>query len=406
MLITKQMILSINPLSSISCWWVGALLCASLSACSSDTTIHDVEEQHDDVPMQFSQAAINSPATRADGTSHNLEQGFLVSCWKAFGKAKQQVVMDKYEVKYKQDLWNNSSRWDYVGTKSTSTDGYYQDQYQRYWDASAFAYRFYAITPCPPHDEIKTFTLTDKQLVIPETVSFVSQTCENGTCSAVSEPYSVAQVECPDGSNNNDKDLLNNNTQINKSATTFTRYVALPFHHITSKVRFGIYSTNGASFKLSNIKITVQSDEGFITAANGYTANLSTANMLSGQFTKTTAQLSEYVLLTDGSGTNEFSKYNASSNPYWFQCENGLLQIPQQDVKLLLSFDINDTPYSDIPIAVKSGETTIDSFTWESNKIYTYCINISDLSPLTIEFSAELSPWINVEGAIDTNLEK
>jgi hypothetical protein len=404
------MILSINYSNSISCWWVGALLCASLSACSSDTTIHDVEEQHDDVPMQLSQAAINSPVTRADGTSHNLEQGFLVSCWKAFGKAKQQVVMDKYEVKYKQDLWNNSSRWDYVGTKSTSTDGYYQDQYQRYWDASAYAYRFYAITPCPPHDEINSFTLTDKQLVIPETVSFVSQTCENGKCTTGAEPYSVAQVECPDGSNNNDIDLLANGV-INKSndghTTTLTRYVALPFHHITSKVRFGIYSTNGASFKLSNIKIKAQRALGFITEANGYTADLTTtANMLSGQFTKTTAQLSEYVLLTDGSGTNEFSKYNASSNPYWFQCEKGLLQIPQQDVKLLISFDINGTPYSDIPIAVKSGETTIDSFTWESNKIYTYYINISDLKPLTIEFSAELSPWINVEGAIDTNLEK
>lgn len=386
---------------------VGALLCASLSACSSDTTIHDVEEQHDDVPMQFSQAAINSPATRADGTSHNLEQGFLVSCWKAFGKAKQQVVMDKYEVKYKQDLWNNSSRWDYVGA---STDGYYQDQYQRYWDASAFAYRFYAITPCPPHDEIKTFTLTDKQLVIPETVSFVSQTCENGTCSAVSEPYSVAQVECPDGSNNIDKDLLNNNAQINKSndghTTGLSRYVALPFHHITSKVRFAIYSSNGASFKLSNIKIKAQRALGFITEANGYTANLTTGNMLSGYFPNTTAEQTECVLLTDNNGTDDISQYKASSAPYWFNCEKGLLQIPQQDVKLLISFDINGTPYSDIPIAVKSGETTIDSFTWESNKIYTYYINISDLKPLTIEFSAELAPWTEVTGSISTDLEK
>ena len=111
-------------------------------------------------------------------------------------------------------------------------------------------------------------------------------------------------------------------------------------------------------------------------------------------------------LLTDGSGTNEFSKYNASSNPYWFQCENGLLQIPQQDVKLLLSFDINGTPYSDIPIAVKSGETTIDSFTWESNNIYTYIIRISEFYPLSIDFSAELLPWIDVNGSIETNLEQ
>ncbi|MBQ6055042.1 MAG: fimbrillin family protein [Prevotella sp.] len=396
-----------NNISSTSCWWVGALLCASLSACSSDTTIQDVEEHHDDVPMQFSQAAINSPATRADDTSHNLEQGFLVSCWKAFGKDKQQVVMDKYEVKYKQDLWNNSSRWDYV-TSSSRT--FYKDQYLRYWDFSNMPYRFHAISPCPADNEIDNFTLSDDNLTMPTSAIYKSETMVDGAIVGGAEPYYVAQVSCTKESNDFDYDLLNNNAQINKSndghTSGLSRYVALPFHHITSKVRFGIYSTNGASFKLSNIKITAQSDEGFITAANGYTANLSTANMLSGQFTRTTAQLSEYVLLTDGSGTNEFSKYNASSNPYWFQCENGLLQIPQQKVKLLLSFDINDTPYSDIPIAVKSGETTIDSFTWESNKIYTYLINISDLKPLTIEFSAELAPWTEVTGSISTDLEK
>ena len=92
-----------------------------------------------------------------------------------------------------------------------------------------------------------------------------------------------------------------------------------------------------------------------------------------------------------------YAKSNTIQNTEWG---------PQQDVKLLLSFYINDTPYSDIPIAVKSGETTIDSFTWESNKIYTYLINISDLKPLTIEFSAELAPWTEVSGSIRTDLEK
>ena len=401
------MVISIsNNISSTSCWWVGALLCASLSACSSDTTIHDVEEQHDDVPMQFSQAAINSPATRA-GADNTLTTGFLVSCWKAFGNDKQQVVMNNYQVKIYQDNWNFNTKWDYV-TSSGLT--FYKDQYLRYWDFSNMPYRFHAISPCPADDEIGNFKLSADNLTMPTSAIYQSQTMVDGAIVGGAEPYYVAQVSCTQESNDFDYDLLNNNAQINKSndghTTGLSRYVALPFHHITSKVRFGIYSTNGASFKLSNIKITAQSDEGFITAANGYTANLSTANMLSGQFTKTTAQLFEYVLLTDGSGTNEFSKYNASSNPYWFQCEKGLLQIPQQDVKLLISFDINGTPYSDIPIAVKSGETTIDSFTWESNKIYTYLINISDLKPLTIEFSAELAPWTEVTGSISTDLEK
>ena len=358
--------------------------------------------------MQFSQAAINSPATRA-GSDNTLTTGFLVSCWKAFGDNKQQAVMEKYQVKIYQDNWNFNTKWDYVTSPSRE---FYKEQYLRYWDFSNMPYRFHAISPCPADDEIGNFTLSYDNLTMPSSAIYQSQTVSDGSLvEKGAEPYYVAQVSCTQESNDFDYDLLNNNAQINKSndghTTGLSRYVALPFHHITSKVRFAIYSSNGASFKLSNIKIKAQRALGFITQANGYTADLTTTtNMLSGHFTNTTAEQTECVLLTDGSGTNEFSKYNASSNPYWFQCENGLLQIPQQDVKLLLSFDINDTPYSDIPIAVKSGETTIDSFTWESNKIYTYLINISDLKPLTIEFSAELAPWTEVTGSISTDLEK
>lgn len=395
-----------NHLSSISCWMVGALLCASLLACSSDTTIHDVEEQHDDVPMQFSQAAINSPATRA-GSDNTLTTGFLVSCWKAFGNDKQQVVMNNYQVKIYQDNWNFNTKWDYV-TSSGRT--FYKEQYLRYWDFSNMPYRFHAISPCPADNEIDNFKLSTDNLTMPTSVIYQSETMVDGAIVGGAEPYYVAQVSCTKESNDFDYDLLNNNAQINKSndghTTGLSRYVALPFHHITSKVRFAIYSSNGASFKLSNIKIKAQCAKGFITEANGYTANLTTGNILSGYFPNTTAEQTERVLLTDGSGTDDISKFNASSTPYWFQCENGLLQIPQQDVKLLISFDINGTPYSDIPIAVKSGETTIDSFTWESNKIYTYYINISDLKPLTIEFSAELAPWTEVTGSISTDLEK
>ena len=316
--------------------------------------------------------------------------------------------MNNYQVKIYQDNWNFNTKWDYV-TSSGRT--FYKDQYLRYWDFSNMPYRFHAISPCPADDEIGKFTLSDDNLTMPTSVIYQSETMVDGAIVGGAEPYYVAQVSCTQESNDFDYDLLNNNAQINKSndghTTGLSRYVALPFHHITSKVRFAIYSSNGASFKLSNIKIKAQRAKGFITEANGYTADLTTTtNLLSGHFTNTTAEQTERVLLTDNNGTDDISQYKASSAPYWFNCEKGLLQIPQQDVKLLISFDINGTPYSDIPIAVKSGETTIDSFTWESNKIYTYYINISDLSPLTIEFSAELAPWTEVTGSISTNLEK
>jgi hypothetical protein len=168
--------------------------------------------------------------------------------------------------------------------------------------------------------------------------------------------------------------------------------VALPFHHIMSKVRFGIYSSNqqlaSSNFNLSNVKVKVVSDD-FVTAAAGYEAN--TADIFNGTFTVQTKASTDAVLLQTDANKKNMSEAINKENAYFAGSKEGLLQIPQQDVKLLLSFDINDTPYSDIPIAVKSGETTIDSFTWESNKIYTYLINISDLKPLTIEFSAELA---------------
>lgn len=380
-----------NNLNSISCWWVGALLCASLSACSSDTTIHDVEEHHDDIPMQFGQAAIDASLTRAAATraegSKTLEQGFLVSCFKG---SSMQTVMDRYEVKYKTDSWENQSSWGYVGAKGNTEDDFYQDQIQRYWDLSAFPYRFFAISPCPTHDAIKNFTISKDKLIIPE--PFKYQTCNNEKADDVKEPYYVAEATYSEA-----------------------KRVALPFHHIMSKVRFGIYSSNtqlaSSNFNLSNVKVKVVSDN-FVIAAKGYTA--STADIFNGTFTtptKASTDADKLLLQTDKAHTKDLSTATDKDHAYFAGSDGsdndkGLLQIPQQDVKLLISFDINGTPYSDIPIAVKSGETTIDSFTWESNKIYTYYINISDLSPLTIEFSAELSPWINVEGAIDTNLEK
>lgn len=54
-------------------WCVGAFMCASLTACTSDGTIDEVEPA-EQLPMQFSQAALNTSVTRA--ASNPLAQGF------------------------------------------------------------------------------------------------------------------------------------------------------------------------------------------------------------------------------------------------------------------------------------------------------------------------------------------
>ena len=229
----------------ISCGLIGTLLCVGLTACSNDSIILEQDVYRGDTPMMFSQALLSAPVTRAANTTF-LSQGFLVNCWKGYSTARQYLIMDRYEVKYQSDPWSNLSKWDYVGTTAS---GYYQTQIERYWDADAFPYRFYAISPCPAHSELPDFKLTLDNLTIPTTVSFIYQTSRNGVLTAGAEPFIPAQVECTDGSNNKDIDLLNDNAFIGKdrtengATTTYDRYVALPFHHFTSKVRFGIYNT-------------------------------------------------------------------------------------------------------------------------------------------------------------------
>lgn len=377
-----------HTITKLSCYGIGALLCLNLLACSSDTTVHEVEEPLEQIPMQFGQAAVDVPLTRAAATRaegqgpKTLAQGFLVSCYKGSSKL---TVMNRYEVKYETDPWENESKWGYVGK---TADGFWQDQVQRYWDQSAFPYQFYAISPCPAHGNIENFELSKDKLIIPE--PFKYQTCNNETRDDVKEPYYVAAA----------------------SYSTADR-VALPFRHIMSKVRFGIYSSNtqlaSSNFNLSNVKVKVVSDN-FVIAAGGYTA--STADIFNGKFTDPTIASTDdkkFLLQTDKAHTKDLSTATDKDSAYFAGSDGsdndkGLLQIPQKGVKLMISFDINSTSYSDIPIVVKNGDS---SFDWAPNNIYTYYINISDLSPLTIEFSAQLSPWTDVEGAnINTNLEK
>lgn len=376
-----------NCIHSISCWGIGALLCANLLACSSDSMVHDVEEPQDQIPMQFGQAAVDAPltraaATRAASTTTFLEADFLVSCFKGNG---MQEVMNKYEVKFKRDEWENSSRWGYVGTKS---DGFYQNQIQRYWDMSAFPYRFCAIGPCPDHNAINDFQLTATELSMPSSAVYSYATCIDGTLNPGQEPYYVADT-----------------------IYTESKKVALPFHHLMSKVRFGIYCSKqieSGKFYLSNVRVKVISD-GFFKEANRYKATLSSpGDSYKGDFKeKTKASAGENVVLLQKAQKEDLSKWNNLDNDhvYYAGTADGLLQIPQAGVKLVISFDINSVHYDDIVIALKGSENS-DTFQWQRNNIYTYLINISDFSPLTVEFSAQLAPWVSVGGSLETNLEK
>lgn len=417
---------------TVACWVIGALLCTGMVSCFNDSTLSEPYVYDGEEPMQFSQAMLSAPATRAANVNF-LNQGFLVSSWKGFSTGKQYMIMDRYEVKYQSDPWSNLSRWNYVGS---TADGYYKTQVERYWDADAFPYRFYAISPCPAHADLPDFKLTWDNLTIPQSVSFICQTCNNGVLTAGAEPYMPAQVECRDGSNNKDIDLLNGNALINKNraqngaTTVYDRFVALPFHHFTSKVRLGIYNTyrkqTPDEFLIYNIKVKVTSDS-FITAGKGYTANLRQSDMLHGTFTQTVYAVTDAqktLLQTDDALRGDLNAAIDRDHAYFCECRDGMLQIPQQGVKLSISFDVYGLDYksdftsSDGKIVYDKSAKTIhytdiaikdddvESFEWESNNIYTYLLKVTEFYPLSIDFSAELTPWTDVYGSIDTNLEQ
>ena len=410
---------------------IGALVCAGLTACSFDSTVTPEQTFEGDIPMRFSQAAVTAPVTRAAGTSY-LTQGFLVSCWKGFGGSRQAWVMDRYEVRYKIDTWDNLSKWDYVGS---TTDGYYKTQVQRYWDDNAFPYRFYAISPCPSHADIAGFSLTNQNLTMPTSVTFAYQTSSNGQLTAGAEPYMPAQVECQSSLNTSDIDLLDGNASISKNrtengaTTLYDRYVALPFHHITSKVRFAIYNNylkeTPDEFTIYNIKVKVVSDD-FITEGHGYTADLNSSDMLNGSFTlivKAANETERTLLSTDNTKKGDLNKAVDREHAYFCECTQGMLQIPQQGVRMTISFDVYGLDYktdftsTDGHITYDKASKTIhytdvplkddntDSYDWESNNIYTYIMKVTEFYPLTIDFSAELTPWSHVYGSLETNLE-
>lgn len=442
-----------------------------LASCSSDTTITDIPDYEEHDPLTFSVASSSTSVSRA--ASHELEQGFLVSTYKLYGEASQQTVMDCYEALYNIGPLYNGSKWNTVGNKDDDDpSSLYQTQYERYWDLSAFPYRFHAITPCPKQTSanalITGFKLSDKELIIPgnyqdpegtyKYISYQSQSVTDGVVSPsyVEDPYMIAQVErATDGT---DWDLLqpqfdaNGNvtatkTQITSASNTLTRQVPLRFHHINSKVRFGIYTTvtnfPAEALNIQKVKITAKNAttqwQQFITKAAHYSASINGVTDKDNFFDK-----GSYVnqngadvaatLINNPTKTADLKSATSREKAYFFDIpstkvgvENGvdifddievqyveggitktrktpggLLQIPQKGVELFVEFDINNEHYS-FQLEVNGKKT----FDWRASCRYTYYIVVKHLVPFEIAFTATIEPWVTVTSSnIDTDLEQ
>ena len=423
-----------------------------LASCSSDGTITDIPDYVEQDPLTFSVASSSTSVSRA--ASHELEQGFMVSTYKLYGSVQQQKVMGRYEALYSTDEANkyHGSKWNTVGKQGAENDpsSLYQTQYERYWDLSAFPYRFHAITPCPKQATVNAlitgFELSDKELKIPAITAtkYESQTADDGvvTPATVTDPYMIAQVERD--ANGVDWDLLQpqfeadgtlkaTRTKISETTANFTRAVPLRFHHINSKVRFAIYTTvqnfPAEALTISNVKISAKNPSTlqgkFITYAWGFNSQIEgnrfteTPLLFGDNFFDKGAYLSmdlepEQILINNESKTYDIKLANERSKAYFFHLPNtgadamadgtpgGLLQIPQKGVELYVEFDINNEHYS-FQLEVNGKKT----FDWRASCRYTYYIVVKHLVPFEIAFTATIEPWVTVTSSnIDTDLEQ
>lgn len=419
-----------------------------LSACSSDKVVEEVEKKDTPSdPMRFTcklqenTASSRSDATRADVTraSAEFDKDFMISTYKSFNLPGQQTVMDSYHVKHSTSGtdWdgNVSHNWNYVGV-----DG----QIERYWDYSAFPYRFNAVAPYPA-DKSK-ITVTDTKLEIDAPYKMqtwsdgVKSNFYNGVTSdpvdSDAEPYWVAQVQrAADGK---DTDVFTGKPIGNAAtSTTLNRYVAMPFHHLNSKVRFAIYTTSAWAtahpMYIENLSIRVES-ENFVTGAGKYTAtgNSATDNTWyigtgTSGFTNLTKAASPGTEILHYTGVdadhnplpgNDLSQWQTKQTAFWFdsKVKDGLMQIPQDGVKLTLSMnlflidgdDVLVVPFNNVPITLAlEGQEPTELNHWKSGNIYTYYLILDNVGEkLEIHFTATLTPWEDLSGTLSTDLEQ
>ena len=433
------------------------IVLAAMAGCSSDSTVTPIEDYVEQQPMSFSIATLDEGTGLSRATQQSLEAGFLVSTYKLYGAATQQTVMDRYEASYNKTTYQGS-KWNTVGNKGEAPDYFYQTQYERYWDLSAFPYRFHAITPCPKTADksniITGFELSDQELTIPKLNSTIyqSQSSKDGviTPEYVPDPYLIAQVQRDaDGKDwdllqpvfNADGDLTSHKTQIVGSGSTErTRAVPLVFHHINSKVRFAIFADVDAfpaePLTIKNVTITATNPDGpwgeFIYKVQGFISSLSGSDVSffdNIDYGDTKTDDDPVVLLKNTSKTYDLRDAFDRAHAYFFDIPStivgykdggstpvyddiynssgiktpgGMLQIPQNGVEMFVEFDINNEHYS-FQLEVNGKKT----FDWRASCRYTYYIVVKHLVPFEIAFTATIEPWVTVTSSnIDTDLEQ
>ena len=92
-------------------------------------------------------------------------------------------------------------------------------------------------------------------------------------------------------------------------------------------------------------------------------------------------------------------------SPFFLQCEDGILQIPQDNVQLEVTMVWSPAGRPDETVTKVLVPPTGSSFSWESNVFYTYYIIITDTEKIQIELTASITAWDTIAVDINGSLE-
>lgn len=391
-------------------------------------------------PLLFTGASEDmAQSARSATRSTMLQSGFMVSTYKNYGSpgfiATDHTVMDKYLVEYKErrDDWNGvvESNWNYIGVNG---------QIEKYWDYSNFPYRFHAVAPKQPTMLFSPPTgmvLNDSHLKIPavykaqkfEATPSPSAVTTVTPSDEEAEPYLVAQVNRDP--NGYDSDILVNKG-INNTSTTKSRRVALPFHHLNSKVRFAVYTDNLAQTdKDSYVKDMTIWVEKLATQATGFEAHGTESwssqtgfSNFTGITVNDAVTIFKYNCFASGETAqrsytdNNMSLHQSRSSAYFLECPNGIMQLPQDNLKIHVSLAIahdSESKYfydyeiqKPAPGSIPSGSTETDPTHWLAGHIHTYYLHLqfSDDHLPIMTVTCTLSDWTDISGSLSTDLEQ
>lgn len=416
-----------------------------VSACSFNRTINDINKgQNSTDPLSFQSGSVLDDA-QTKASSDMLKSDFAVSTYKKYGatdwSTSLHTVMDRYYVSFKEnrDDWSGvvTSNWNYIDVDNPWTG---KRQEEKFWDYSAFPYRFHAVAPANGNtfnkDQITSLgtdalginaTFRAQSFMAPASADASLLTKANTVTTPGNkdaEPYLVAQVARD--ANGADRDIVKG-AAINSGSTSRNRRVALPFHHLNSRVRFGVYTLSLYQISqhdyISDMVIRVEKLATVATSYKAYGQDSWVSDYGFSGFQGIGVEDNQTILTFNPSPSdavaaprsyaeNDLSLHQGKSSAYWLECPDGIMQLPQNGIKLHVSLTVRNESGEEHfyfhDYEIQKGDSDIDPTHWVAGYMHTYylCLTLDDQGLPIMTVTATLTPWEEVSGSLSTDLEK